>query len=176
MANEKLRSTGINWIGQLLFLLSILSTFVHAQTRIYVAPAGNDAYAGTLTAPLATIERALEKVRTAPQSEVHILLRKGVYYLPQTVRIDPQRIGTKKLLISAYQGERVELNGGRKLNLRWQKTDGPVWIASVMGEPFEQLFVNGKKQVLARYPNYDSTARVFNGTAADAISNERIRR
>lgn len=153
-----------------------VSVSVYAQSRIYVAPTGNDAQAGTLAAPLATLEKALEKVKSAPQNEVQILLRKGVYYLPQTLRIDPQRIGSKQLLISDYPNEQVELNGGRKLNLRWQKAGDRIWTANVPGEPFEQLFINGKKQVLARYPNYDSTARVFNGTAADAISKERIRR
>jgi hypothetical protein len=60
--------------------------------------------------------------------------------------------------------------------LRWQKNGNRIWTAKVAGEPFEQLFINGKQQVLARYPNYDSTARVFNGTAADAISRSRTSR
>ena len=159
-----------------LFLLVGVPTFAYSQTRIFLSPTGNDAQAGTLASPVATLEKALEKVKTAPENEVQILLRKGVYYLPQTVRITPQRTGGKKLLISAYRNEAVELNGGRKLSLRWQKTGERIWTANVAGEPFEQLFINGKKQILARYPNYDPTAHVFNGTAADAISEGRVRR
>lgn len=163
-------------IKSTLFLLLGTSTLVYSQTRIYVSPTGSDAQAGTLATPMATLGKALEKVKTAPQNEVQILLRKGVYYLPQTLRINPQLVGNKRLVISAYQHEKVDLNGGRKLNVRWQKSGGRVWTAHVPGEPFEQLYINGKKQVLARYPNYDSTAHVFNGTAPDALSKERVSR
>jgi len=163
----------IRWI---LFLSLSVTASVYAQTQIYVSTAGNDSHTGTQSAPLATLAKALTKVKSAPTAEVQILLRKGVYYLPQTIRITPQQIGSKKLLIRAYQHEPVELNGGRKLALRWQKSGGPIWTANVAGEPFELLYINGKKQVLARYPNYDSTARVFNGTAADAISRVRTSR
>ncbi|GAB4037783.1 PDZ domain-containing protein [Spirosoma gilvum] len=152
------------------------SAQAQAQTIIYIAPAGNDAQPGTLATPMATLEKALEKVKNAPQTQVQILVRQGVYYLPRTLRIDSRTLGNKQLLISAYQNERVVLNGGRRLAVRWQKKDDKVWVAQVQGEPFEQLFINGKKQILARYPNYDSTAHVFNGTDSRATSPERVRR
>ncbi|UFH57174.1 PDZ domain-containing protein [Spirosoma sp. KNUC1025] len=163
-------------LERIVLLVLTTSSLTFAQTRLFVAPAGDDKQTGTLTSPLATLGKALEKVKTAPQNEVQIFLRKGVYYLPQPVRIEPKIIGTKKLLISAYNNEQVELNGGRKLRLNWHKSGERIWTATVTGEPFEQLFINGQKQTLARYPNYDSTARFFNGTAADAISKERIKR
>ncbi|WP_080059618.1 PDZ domain-containing protein [Spirosoma aerolatum] len=149
---------------------------LHAQTTIYISPTGNDAQPGTLAAPLATLEKALEKVKKAPKKQVQIRLRQGVYYLPRTLRIDARTLGNRQLLISAYQNERVELNGGRQLTLQWQKKDDKVWVAQVPGEPFEQLFINGQKQILARYPNYDSTAHVFNGTDSSATIPERVRR
>lgn len=40
---------------------------VCAQTQIYVSPTGSDTQAGTLSAPLATLAKALTKVKTAPQ-------------------------------------------------------------------------------------------------------------
>ena len=40
----------------------------------------------------------------------------------------------------------------------------------------DQLFVNGQRQHMARYPNYDPQARQFNGSAADAIAPERVAR
>ena len=40
----------------------------------------------------------------------------------------------------------------------------------------DQLFVNGERQVLARYPNYDPKTPIFGGYAADAISPERVAR
>ena len=41
------------------------------------------------------------------------------------------------------------------------------------GLEMDQLFVNGKRQSMARYPNYDEDARPYNGAAADAFSKER---
>jgi len=40
----------------------------------------------------------------------------------------------------------------------------------------DQLFVNGLRRILARYPNYDPTRRILGGYAADAFSPERARR
>ncbi len=51
--------------------------------------------------------------------------------------------------------------------------------AEILGKlPFEldQVFVNGRRMRMARYPNYDPDARPFNGTAADAIEPSRVKR
>lgn len=156
--------------------LLIMATVVHAQTRIFVATTGNNANLGTQAKPLATVEKALVIAKTTPSATVQIFLRQGTYYLTQPIHIDTDLTQGKKLLISNFSDERVTLSGGRRLQLNWTKKKNGVWTAALRGPLFEQLFLNGQKQVLARYPNYDPTARVFNGTAADALSEERIRR
>ncbi|RRB07634.1 right-handed parallel beta-helix repeat-containing protein [Larkinella rosea] len=158
----------------LLFFLAGTSLIARAQSRFYVAPSGKDSNPGTVALPLATLAKALEKVKTASRNSVEICLRKGTYYLSETVRINPEVIQDKTLTISNFQNEKVTLSGGRNVKLNWQKTGLNVWTTRVDGLSFEQLFLNGKKQILARYPNYDATARVFNGTAADALSESRI--
>ncbi len=40
----------------------------------------------------------------------------------------------------------------------------------------EEIFVNGERQILARYPNFDGAAKYFDGFAADAISSNRVAR
>ena len=40
----------------------------------------------------------------------------------------------------------------------------------------DQLFIDGEPAVLARYPNFDSKARNFNGAAADSVSRQRAAR
>jgi hypothetical protein len=40
----------------------------------------------------------------------------------------------------------------------------------------DQLYVNGQRQIMARYPNYDEAVRPYNGFAADAFSPERAAR
>ena len=42
--------------------------------------------------------------------------------------------------------------------------------------PRDQLFVNGERQPLARYPNFDPKERHFNGWADDAFSPQRAAR
>jgi len=44
------------------------------------------------------------------------------------------------------------------------------------GTTTDQLFVNGQRQMLARYPNYDPNAKYLGGWAPDAISPERAKR
>ena len=34
----------------------------------------------------------------------------------------------------------------------------------------EEIFINGERQILARYPNFDPSAKYFDGYAADARS------
>ncbi len=45
-----------------------------------------------------------------------------------------------------------------------------------IGTTTDQLFVNGQRQILARYPNYDPNAKYLGGWAPDAISPERAKR
>ena len=44
------------------------------------------------------------------------------------------------------------------------------------GMESDQLFVNGERQHMARYPNFDPAAQYFDGWAADAFSKERAAR
>ncbi|WP_338876114.1 right-handed parallel beta-helix repeat-containing protein [Spirosoma sp. SC4-14] len=157
-----------------LFLFLANISWAFAQLQFYVSPNGQDTNPGTLSKPFATIEKALSRVKTAPSTRVQINLRKGTYYLSAPIRISPDLTAGKALSVLAYPGEKVYLSGGRRLHLTWTKKPKGVWTATISGDPFEQLFVNGKQQILARYPNYNAQARVFNGTSADAISEDRI--
>jgi hypothetical protein len=53
-------------------------------------------------------------------------------------------------------GERVSISGGRKLACNWSPYKNGIMMASAPpGLEFTQLFINGKRQIRARYPNYD---------------------
>ncbi|QRR04308.1 right-handed parallel beta-helix repeat-containing protein [Dyadobacter sandarakinus] len=137
---------------------------------IYVATSGNDANAGTLSAPLKTLAAALARVRVRKSANVTIQIRQGTYYLNEPLVITPEVTHSKVVTIRNYQNEKVVLSAGKRITAIWKQFSGPIWMAQVEADAFEMLFVNGKQQHLARYPDYDSTARVFNGTAADALS------
>lgn len=65
--------------------------------------------------------------------------------------------------------------GGEKLILKWEKyKDGVFKVKVPDGVVFESLFVNDKLQILARYPNFNPDAKIFNGYAADCISTKKV--
>jgi hypothetical protein len=143
----------------------------------YVAPSGQDANPGTLEKPFASLQRAQQATRRRPGT---VLLRGGTYYLPQTLIFTAQDSGTKDapVIFQAYENERPVISGGVKLeHLEWHPWRGGISQAKVPEDlRTEEIFVNGERQILARYPNFDPKAEYFDGFAADAISSNRVAR
>ncbi len=146
------------------------------QVIIYVAPSGDDHQSGDLTHPLETPWAALQRVGPLAGHEVSILLRAGQYRLDSTLLITPALLRGHSLHIGPYKHERVTISGTRLIRPRWSPWRNGILRADIgKGLKVDQLFCNGGVLPMARYPNYDSTKRVFNGTAPDAISRERVR-
>jgi hypothetical protein len=162
-------------LSALFFLLSLTAG---AQTRtVFVSATGNDEHTGRLQSPFKTIERALAFSNQYEGEKVTIQLRGGTYYLDKTVVLEQADKRPSSLLITPYKNEKVIISAGRRLSLQWKPYRKGIFQAVLpQNVDFERLYVNGRLQVLARYPNYDSTARVFHGTAADVIAPERVRR
>src|SRR6266576_217344 len=143
----------------------------------YVAPTGSDGNAGTLEKPFATIQRAQRAVRQKPGS---VWLRGGTYYLTEKLVFNAEDSGSAAapVVYQAYGNEQPVISGGVRLEkLDWQPfRDGIVQAKVPEDLQTEEIFVNGERQILARYPNYDSKAQYFDGFAADAISPERVAR
>jgi parallel beta-helix repeat protein len=142
--------------------------------RLYVAINGNDQWSGRLPAPdesgtdgpFASIKQARDRIRELKYSEkpigpVTVLIRGGIYYIEETIRFGPQDSGTQDAPVSyiAYPGEKPELVGGRRItgfkpveggmvSVRLPEVKEGKWY-------FRQLFVDGKRQTRARYPNAD---------------------
>ena len=156
---------------RLLSFMIFFSTTTWAQINLYVSPAGNDKNAGSLQQPFQTIHRAIAKAAKADGKTVFVHLRKGTYYLDTTIIIKAEDFGASSLVIKNYKDEQVTISAGRRLQLKWSVYKEGIYKAVVpRGINFERLYVNGHLQILARYPNYDSAAPVFHGTAADATS------
>jgi hypothetical protein len=143
----------------------------------YVAPAGDDANPGTREKPFATLQRAQSALR---QKRGDVFLRGGTYYLSAPLVFTREDSGSADLpvVIQAYPGEAPMVSGGVRLeNLDWKPYSGGILRATVPAElETEELFVNGERQILARYPNFDAGAKYFDGYAADAIAPERVAR
>ncbi len=82
----------------------------------------------------------------------------GSYYLQSPLTFEPLDSGTADapVIYAAQPGEDVVISGGRSLSLHWVPYKSGIMKASVPRElNFTQMFVNGKRQIRARYPNYD---------------------
>ncbi|AZA82125.1 peptide-binding protein [Chryseobacterium lactis] len=164
-----------NLFGLLLSMFTLL--FSKAQIQLYVSTNGNDNSQGSITQPFRTPERAIQEIEKAAGKAVTIYFREGTYYLQKPIILDHKIVKTKSLLISSYADERAYISAGELLTTDWKPYKNGIYVTPVpQNAGFERFFVNGKLQILARYPDYDATARVFNGTSADAINPERIRR
>ena len=143
----------------------------------FVSPSGDDANPGTLEKPFATLQRAQQ---AALQKHSDVFLRGGTYYLPAALVFTAQDSGKKDApaVFQNYQGEKPVISGGVRLeNLDWQPYSNGVFRAKVPEDlQTEEIFVNGERQILARYPNFDPKAQYFDGFAADAISPQRAAR
>ena len=162
-------------------LLLFVSGLLSAQTEItlYVSPSGSDHHPGTAEKPMATLEYAWKKAsRQAGRRSITIYCE-GTNYLSAPILITNETSGTPEhpIRFSSYPGQKAVISGSRILrNLRWKEYKNGIMQAKVEEELIpDQLFVNGKKQISARYPNFDPNIRIFNGYAADACSPERVK-
>lgn len=148
---------------------------LRAQSVIYVSAQGSDQHAGTLQRPYRTLHQAVTKASSLKGENVQIVMRGGVHYLDSTVNITAAQAAFRSLSIAPYRQERVTVSGARPVQPVWKTYKGGIWQAHLpLGFAPDRLFINGRAMPMARYPNFDSTARVFNGTAADAISAAKV--
>lgn len=161
-------------ISAVCFLLS--SFGVYAQTEYFISAEGKDSNAGSVEAPFASLEKALEEARKA-SGEVTLFLREGTYRLQKTIVLttaDGNR--SKTLNIRSYPGEKVVISGGQELDLDWKPYQKGIMQAPIKDPVLmDMLLVNGEIRHMARYPNYDEQAIRFNGTSAEATAPSRVK-
>jgi len=78
-----------------------------AATTYYVAPGGSDSNAGTLAAPFATIQKAVEAVAAGGT----IAVRGGTYALATNITIAKSGTASAPISLTAYAGEKVVIDG-----------------------------------------------------------------
>lgn len=160
-------------------VLGTAGTQSTSAADFYLSPTGQDTNAGTQTAPVATFEKARELTqRFAGREPVTIHAADGIYYLPETLVLGPQDSGTPDArvdYVAENEGGAV-ISGGTELSLQWESyRDGIYRAATPPGLEIDQLFVNGKNQRMARYPNFDAAKKTaaYQGFAADAFAKQR---
>jgi hypothetical protein len=144
----------------LIFALTLVFTST-AQT-IYVSPKGNDKNPGTQVKPILTIGKAQELARKFPANEsIEVIFANGIYYLPQTI-IFTSDDNRKSVVWKAEAEGKAILSGGSLLQLKWKPYKNGIFVTNVSGNPvIDQLYINGKRQRMARFPNAVSSKNVF---------------
>ena len=150
------------------------------QTVFVHDSAGDDSFDGTFAKPLKTIQTALSftRVRRAIHGNDKIFcitIRGGTYYLGTNTTTSSSQIGAialtaadSNLVIENYQDELVILSGGALLQLQWSvyaKTaaGGTIMKAQVPSsvnlDSFNELYIDGRRAIVAKYPNGDPSTQ-----------------
>ena len=159
-----------------LFMLFFNCSFSEDLT-VYVSTKGADNASGNrIDAPLKSIAAALEFIkynRSNASDTGRILLLPGAYYLENTITIRP---AYGPLSIEPQDPGSVIVKGSKILDGEWvvHRDDIVKLKTDMQISPYAQLYIEGVEQILARYPNYDSSASHYHGYAADAIDPERV--
>jgi hypothetical protein len=135
-----------------LFALGLLCVLrVATAAEFYVSPAGNDAGAGSATAPFASVAGARDTIRRLnaagglPAGGVTVWLRGGHYPQAETLVFDGRDAGTveRTITYASFPGEQARLTGARALN--------PLWFSIVTSESaiWSRLDAGARGQVYA---------------------------
>lgn len=126
------------------------------QTLLYVSPAGNDRWDGSINHPLQNISAAQAKIRSLKKKgiqDITILLRGGNYPISKTLIFGPEDSGKEghPIIWKAYEGEIPVLTGGIEVG-NWQKGENGIWQTKLeRSEKLRQLYVNDRPATLSQY-------------------------
>jgi hypothetical protein len=133
----------------------------------YVSSSGLDSNPGTKLAPFATLARAQQALRAWKKTgsgPAVVEVGQGTYALDRPLVFSPEDSGSaaSPVVFAAAPGERVTISGSCTLDCRWKPYRDGILMCDLPavkqgGVRFSQLFVNGKRQTLARFPNRDDS-------------------
>ena len=145
---------------------------------IFVATTGDDSNPGTKDKPLKTIAAAQAAARVHPnhgKAPLTVAVLPGTYYVGKTIVFTTADSGTQAAPVTYSGSGAATLSGGVNLSgLTWSAYKNDIMQATVpssvsTGMSFDVLFLNGQRQIMARYPNYDPSKLTtpFQGVAGD---------
>jgi len=149
-------------------LLALLAGQPVASGEYWVSATGNDASPGTKEKPFGTLQRARDAVRELKRGQegvlsqpVRVVLRRGVYYLGEPLRLTTLDGGSEKCPVTyaVYGSEKAVISGGYPIR-DWRQVElngRAVWAADLPEVRegklfFHQLWINGQRLPRARHP------------------------
>jgi hypothetical protein len=151
----------------------------------FVATTGDDSNPGTEDKPLKTIAAAQAAVRAHPsrgKAPLTVAVLPGTYYVGNTIVFTTADSGAEGAPVTYRGFGTATLSGGVKLDVTWSAYKNGIMQANVpasvsSGLSFDVLFLNGQRQIMARYPNYQpNSGKPFGGTAGDYMASSRVSR
>ncbi|MCE2834126.1 MAG: PDZ domain-containing protein [Chitinophagaceae bacterium] len=142
--------------------LGINSKWQNDTLNIYISTQGKDTFDGTKARPVASFRRAQEISRNkAPNVPVNVIFAAGTYYLPETIKFDSTDNRPALCFMAEREGS-VVISGGSKIRPKWTEISKGLYVAEVpAGTALDQLYVNGVRQRMARFPNAVAGKNVF---------------
>lgn len=153
---------------QLLRVKYILIFFVFlsqlANAQLFLSPDGDDNNAGTKESPLASLTGARNLIRKYKKEAKHdttfvITIKGGNYILDKPFILSSEDSGTPEypVIYKAEPGEKPVFVGGIKVK-GFIVNDNGIWeadVSNIVSDTLHpgQLYVNGRRAVLARTPN-----------------------
>lgn len=143
-------------------ILTLLTSSPVKSQVLYVSPFGNDKNPGTKAMPVASFAKAQQLVRALDsRSKVKVIFAKGTYYLPETISFSEKDSKASVVYTSEKEGD-VIISGGSLLKLKWTLYKNAIYKAAIPANTIiDQLYINGKRQRMARFPNAISGKNVF---------------
>jgi len=163
-------------------ILVLSATSYGAAPKLYVSTKGNDSWSGRVPAPnvdktdgpFATLTRArdvllqIKKKAGLPEGAT-VYVRGGRYCMAKTFTLNEWHSGARgaRIVYRAFEGETPVLVGGLPIK-GFTRHQGEIMKADVAAQGFEgayfrELYFNGKRQHLARFPNFEPDAPVCGG-------------
>lgn len=148
-----------------------------AITDIYIVTDGNNTQMDEGELAVNSIEEGIRTVvrlrQEGNQNPIALHIMAGEHRLSAPIKIGPE-MGPLKLI--GEGAEKTLIKGSKIIDTKWERYNGQIKVAQLdRNADFDQLYVNGKRQILARYPNYDEKGGHWQGHAADAIAPERVK-
>ena len=128
--------------------------------EVHVAKNGNDLNRGTISDPVATIEAAQKILRSSGKmgkEPCKVIIHQGTYRITKPIQFGPEDSGSKEfpVVYCASDNKEVVITGAQLITSKWEIWKQNIYRTRVKDiDVIDQLFVNGKRQYMARYPNY----------------------
>ncbi len=149
---------------------------IHKAKELFVSKHKVSDPDGSLEKPFSTLIDAVNQAKTIKSKKLNqsviINMQPGEYSLEESITITPELNG---LIIKGTKASEVTIKGSKKIKPNWESYNENIYKTKVDSTLcFDQLLVNNKAQILARYPNYNEDGHYWQGYAADAISKDKL--